>query len=169
MPRVHFVKSARKDNPVAKKGESYYWWKPRIGGRGAGKRYSKDYPKPSQTTTSEFMSRVYAAQESLAVCEDAEAMKAVAEEIRELGQEQSDKLDNMPDGLREGDTGQLLEERASQCEEWADAIEAAADGIEDDDSDEDEDVDDEEGLEDESEENDSLAAARDEAEQACPF
>lgn len=29
MARLHFVKSARKDNPSAevKKGESYYWWK----------------------------------------------------------------------------------------------------------------------------------------------
>ena len=43
MPRVHHVKSARKDNPVAKKGESYYWWKFRYG----GKRYSKT-PRPGR-------------------------------------------------------------------------------------------------------------------------
>lgn len=44
MAKVHFVKSAQKDNPVAKKGESYYWWKPMVGGRGGAKRYSKDRP-----------------------------------------------------------------------------------------------------------------------------
>jgi len=33
MPRVHFVKKARKDNSAAKAGESYYWWKFRYRGR----------------------------------------------------------------------------------------------------------------------------------------
>lgn len=130
MAKVHFVKSARKDNPVAKKGESYYWWKPMVGGRGGAKRYSKERPKPSQLTQSEFLSAAYAAQESLDAARDPEAFRAVAEEVRNLGEETQSKYDNMPDGLQQGDTGQLLEERASQCEEWADQIDSAADNLE---------------------------------------
>jgi len=30
MARAHFVKKARKDNPVALKGESYWWWELRF-------------------------------------------------------------------------------------------------------------------------------------------
>lgn len=48
-----------------------------------------------------------------------------AEQAREIGQMQQDKLDNMPDGLRDGDTGAFLQERADACEAWADEIEAA--------------------------------------------
>lgn len=130
MAKVHFVKSARKDNPVAKAGESYYWWKPMVGGRGGAKRYSKEPPRPSQLTQSEFLSAAYAAQESLDEAKDADAFRAVAEEVRELGDETQGKYDNMPEGLQQGDTGQLLEERASQCNERADQIESAADDLE---------------------------------------
>ena len=40
MPRVNFVKKARKDNPVVSKGESYYWWKYYF----VPKMYSKSKP-----------------------------------------------------------------------------------------------------------------------------
>ncbi len=50
MPRVTHVKKARKDNPVCKAGESYYWWKFRYG----GKRYSLTRPRPSQLTQSAY-------------------------------------------------------------------------------------------------------------------
>lgn len=125
MAKIHFVKSARKDNPVAKKGESYYWWKPMIGGRGGAKRFSKDYPKPSQTTQSDFLASAYAFSESIDAAEDVDAIESEIEAIRDLGNEQQEKLDNMPDGLRDGDTGQLLDERAAGCEEWASNIESA--------------------------------------------
>ena len=132
MARLHFVKKARKDNPVAKRGESYYWWKPRIGGRGGAKRYSKERPTRAQMTQSEFMSRVYEICDSdIPGCESADDLNAVADSVRELGQEQEEKLDNMPDGLRDGDTGQLLQERVDGCEEWADEIARAADDIPD--------------------------------------
>jgi len=50
MPRVHFVKHARKDNDLVKKGESYYWWKFRF----TGKCMSKTPPRKSQLTESEY-------------------------------------------------------------------------------------------------------------------
>lgn len=131
MPRVHFVKAARKDNPVAKKGESYYWWKPMVGGRGGAKRYSKERPSRSQTTQSEFLSTLYGIEDgSMASAQTPEDFNAVAEELRDLGQEQQDKYDNMPEGLQQGDTGQMLEERAQNCESWADEIEQAATELE---------------------------------------
>lgn len=130
MPKVHFVKKALKDNPVAKKGESYYWWKPKVGGRGGAKRYSKDRPKPSQLTQSEFLSAVYSLQEEMAEAQADTADDLIGlrdgwvESIREIGQECQDKFDNMPDGLQQGDTGQTLEERAQAMEQWADDLEA---------------------------------------------
>lgn len=61
MARAHFVKKARKDNPAVKAGESYYWWKFRRG----PKRYSKERPRPSQLTQSEFYGQVYGLQEDM--------------------------------------------------------------------------------------------------------
>lgn len=131
MPRVHFVKSARKDNPVAKKGESYYWWKPMVGGRGGAKRFSKEQPSRSQTTQSEFLGGLYAIEDDmLAKADSPEALREAAENLRELGQEQQDKFDNMPEGLQQGDSGQMLEERANGCEEWASHIDQVADELE---------------------------------------
>ena len=62
MPRVYFVKKARKDYPVGiKKGDSYYWWKFRYGGI----HRSKTRPRPSQLTQSEFLSTIYAIIEEI--------------------------------------------------------------------------------------------------------
>ena len=61
MPKVHHVKKARKDNRAVKKGESYYWWKFAY----SSKRYSKTYPKASQLTQSDKLSRYYEAQETV--------------------------------------------------------------------------------------------------------
>ena len=127
MPHVTFVKKARKDNPVAKKGESYDWWAVMVSGRGGPKHYSKTPPRPSQLTQSEFLGSLYGLQERI---EDLEAndglgatVEEIASELRDLGQEQSDKKDNMPDGLQEGATGELLQERADACEAAADELE----------------------------------------------
>jgi len=46
-----------------------------------------------------------------------------ASQIRELGEEQEGKLDNMPDGLREGPTGEMLQNRYDECERMADELE----------------------------------------------
>lgn len=126
MPRVNYVKAAAKDNPVAKKGESYYWWKPRYG----AKRYSKMQPRPSQTTTSDFLSRQMELEERLgdlrgySTFEELKSdIEEIISEIRMLGEEQADKLSNMPDSLQQGPTGELLEGRSSGCEDWAGELE----------------------------------------------
>ena len=138
MTRANFVKAARKDYPDhgIKKGDSYYWWKFRYG----GKWMSKTRPRPSQLTQSEFLVAVYGAQENV---EDAvkdfnkdsdfdalaSALEDAAATIREQGESCLEKKDNMPEGLQEGDTGQLLDERADQCESLADELEQAASDV----------------------------------------
>jgi len=126
MPKVNFVKSARKDNPVAKVGEPYYWWQFKFG----GKHYSKTPPKPSQLTQSEFMKFVYYMQdriETLAGYENAEDLKAeidsIVDEIRSQADELDEKFNNMPEGFQQGDTGTLLEERRDAMNQWADDLE----------------------------------------------
>lgn len=119
MPRVTFVKSARKDNPVAKKGESYYWWKFRYG----GKRYSLTRPRPSQLTQSAYYGTVRSLIEQVedaGTPEDNDALTGLRDEIKdELGSlldETQGSLDNMPDQLQYSPTGELLQERIDAIE-----------------------------------------------------
>jgi hypothetical protein len=125
MPKVNFVKAAAKDNRVAKKGESYYWWKFRFG----GKYLSKTPPRPSQLTQSDFLSRQMELEERIAdlTAETYEQLKSevdeIVGEIEALGEEQDEKLNNMPDSLQQGPTGELLEGRSSACQDWAGELE----------------------------------------------
>lgn len=136
MARANFVKSARKDNPVAKKGESYYWWKFRYG----GKHYSKTSPRRSQLINSPFLSGMEQAQEAFVYFEvkdqrDADDLislqEEVADNVRELAEEAQGSLDNMPDSLQEGPTGEMLQSRVDEGEYYADEIEGVDIDIED--------------------------------------
>lgn len=127
MPRVHFVKKARKDNPVCKAGESYYWWKFRYG----GKRYSLTRPKASQLTQSEYFGRLHQLQEQIEETDtdgDWDATWSLVEEIKdqlqELADEQQEKADNLPENLRYAPTGELLDERQQACEGAVSEIES---------------------------------------------
>lgn len=86
MPRVKHVKKAAKDNAVVKKGEPYYWWKFRYG----GKHMSATYPRSSQLTQSKW-SGVYSAQESIEDAENAvdlaDAIDNAIDEIQECADE----------------------------------------------------------------------------------
>lgn len=113
MPRVHHVKKARKDNPVAKKGESYYWWKFRYG----GKRFSKTPPKQSQLTQSPYYAALYDMQDEIAeydclAYEDFECfVEEIQSQVSDLREETQSSLDNMPESLQYSPTGELLQER----------------------------------------------------------
>jgi len=132
MPRVHFVKKARKDNPAVKRGESYYWWKFRYG----GKCFSTTPPRPSQLTQSEYLGTFYDLQEQVEdigepitrdeIEEFADRLQEIADEIQTLGDEQSDKRDNMPYQLQDGEIGDLLEQRADACRTAYDELENVA-------------------------------------------
>lgn len=145
MARLNFVKKARKANKAAgiKKGDSYYWWKFRTGGRGGIKRISKTRPRRSALTQSEFYGTMYDAEDDLAAAladfitekisfnDLAASCEQAAEEVRRAGEECQEKYDNMPDGLQQGDTGQMLETRVRQCDEIADQLDNAATNVRD--------------------------------------
>lgn len=127
MARAHFVKKARKDNPVVSKGESYWWWQFRFG----PKRYSATQPRASQLTQSEFLGTIYGLQEQIEDLKLEDDWKEQAREfveslkgdIEEAGSTVEDNLSNMPEGLQEGDTGQMMQERIDACEQWASELE----------------------------------------------
>lgn len=131
MPKVHHVKKARKSNKAhgIKKGEPYFWWSTMSGGRGV-KHYSLTQPKPSQLTNSEFWGTVYSLQEGAAAnppefLEDVEGQRdEIVSELENLRDETQGKFDNMPEGLQQGGTGQLLEERVSALEDAISEIES---------------------------------------------
>jgi hypothetical protein len=133
MPKVTFVKKARKAIPDAgiKAGDAYYWWKFRYGGI----HRSLTPPKPSQLTQSAFISTMLDLQDRTSTlasglrdgtttCGDAESeLSDIASEVRSAGEECQSSLDNMPEGLQQGSTGQLLEARVEAADTIADELE----------------------------------------------
>lgn len=118
MPRVTTVKAARKDIPHAgiKKGETYYWWKFRFG----GKQYSKTYPKRSQLTRSSYLATLYDLSDTIGKMHeqvyDADSLDSfksdVISTLEDLKSDCENNLENMPDSLRESSaSGELLQER----------------------------------------------------------
>ena len=136
MPKVKTA-VARKDSPKAcpqaKKGDTYYYWRTRLKGQRSGvTRCSMRRPRPSQLTRSEYLGEVYELREEI---EDAmgeftdpddlaAARDEWAQRARDIAEAQDEKLNNMPDGLRQGDSGMLLEERRDVMESWAGDIES---------------------------------------------
>lgn len=130
MPRVHFVKCARKPNAVVSKQDiedarsgknpdaaSFYWWKFRYG----GKRFKKTRPRGSELTQSEYLSNIYSIQEEVddadPVYEDLSSwVDELRDRVQEIADEQRDKRENMPENLQDSYTGCLLEERADCCD-----------------------------------------------------
>ena len=172
MPRVTFVKKAQKDNPVAKKGESYYWWKHRIG-RSSIKKYSKTRPKPSQLTMSEYLGQCYAAEERFAEdvgtiedeadCENAvSTIEDIKGELEGVLEETECKRDNMQDAWPNGCPSlEIIEQRCDALPSVIDSLDTVISELQDIDWD---DVNEDEVNEDEGE--DGLEAQRDAAQAA---
>lgn len=129
MARANFVKKAQKARPDygIKKGDSYWWWKLHIR---SPKQYSKTQPRRSQLTASSFLSSLWEIEDALADLSEKmtkdeikSEVESAIDEIRDLGSEQSDNLSNMPEGLQQGSTGELLQGRADSCEEMANELE----------------------------------------------
>jgi hypothetical protein len=124
MARVNFVKKARKAIPEAgiAVGDSYYYVKLR---RGMPKRYFKERPPRSATTGSSFYSTLWDIEDvAIGKLEASDDLKGnvedISQQLRDLAQECQDSLDNMPEGLQQGSSGTMLQERVE-------ALEAAAD------------------------------------------
>lgn len=148
MPRVNTVKKARKSPGACgkcqkkiAKGAGYRWWKFRYGGKHR-RCLACPPPRASELTSSDKLSRVYGAGESI---EDAigafrkdheiEALKTACEEaaseLREVAEEYRESAQNIEDGLNVR-TQQCdeLEEKADNIESKADEIEQAAGDLE---------------------------------------
>lgn len=148
MPRVNTVQKTQKARKCGKCGETieigqpYRWWKFRYGGKRERCMKPECSPKASDLTQSAFLGGMADAEQAHAdairnvqegggdLNSFAEELRGIAETVRELGEEAQSSLDNMPEGLQQGDTGQMLEGRVSSCEEIADALESAADEAE---------------------------------------
>lgn len=120
MARATFVKSARVEvaeencgiKGGIKVGDSYYWWKFKRG----GKRWSATPPKRSQLTQSNFYASVYDLEDDVisnASADDglAGVRDDVTSTLQEIADQCQESLDNMPEGLQQGSTGELLQER----------------------------------------------------------
>ena len=145
--RVNRVKSARKPAGKCSKcgkvigvGDPYVWWKFRFGGRYVRCGDPACYPRAQDLTRSEWVSRLADfddARDAIAAAsytdpdDAASEVDSLASEVREFGEEQQEKHDNMPEGLQEGDTGQLLQERADSMSNAADELETVAQTVRD--------------------------------------
>lgn len=133
MARAKQVKAA-KDYPQfgIVKGQLHYYWKAKTGPYTSREYRQVKPPTRSQLTQSAFFQVLYDIQDSLNEenVTDAGGLRSFAERVEELRDETQEKLDNMPDGLQQGSTGELLQERIDGCESWAEAINEAADELE---------------------------------------
>lgn len=114
MPKVNFVRKAQKDNAVAKRGESYYWWKFRYG----PKQMSKTRPKPSDLTQSQYLKVIYACQERFQYIDDPTQLdpnENTAEEICNAMDHAADECESIADDLVE--LVAQYEEKATNIEE----------------------------------------------------
>lgn len=136
MPKVNKVNKTRKDQGTCPKcgdpiaiGAAYVWWQFKNSGRSIRCNKTTCYPKPSELTRSEFWSTILGLQESSFEHSDNLSMEDIESErdeiqsqLEDMASELTEKHDNMPEGLQEGDTGQLLQERADAVQEAADAL-----------------------------------------------
>lgn len=125
MATLHHVKKSRKAYRAdgIKKGQPYWWWK----FRNSGIYRSPTEPKRSQLTQSEFYGTIWDIEDRISELKAdsslEEAVKEIIDELTQLGEEQEEKRNNMPDSLQDSETGNLLEERKDACENAASELE----------------------------------------------
>lgn len=119
------------DTLFCKKGQTYYWWQFKNG----GKNYSVVYPKPSRLTQSEFYTRVYEIQEELSAasasdfqCDESAILsfkEQIVEQVQELLDELEEKESNLSsyEGLANSPVYELITERRDAVQEWLDELE----------------------------------------------
>lgn len=111
------------DKVLIAKGQTYYRWKFKKG----GERLSLTYPKRQQLTQSDFLQQVWDIEDRLAEWtvegHGQDELESMVSDLESLRDETQEKLDNMPEGLQQGATGELLQERVDALEEMISEIE----------------------------------------------
>lgn len=122
---------ARKDyleNGI-KKGDLYYRWHPK------GSKWQRQIERPTQRqlTTNwfelailDFQDRICGITSNVDIGSSREELESIITDIRELAEEQSEKIDNMPENFKECDVAELIRTRENGLNEWADELESAA-------------------------------------------
>jgi hypothetical protein len=127
---------ANKDYPEhgIKKGERYWKWKFRYG----GKHMSATPPKPSQLTQREDHGAILRAQEINPPEWDAENREEIADSINDMLAElesgkdaAQEKYDNLPENFQQAEQGQNLETLVSECEDCMTELENIRDELQD--------------------------------------
>lgn len=107
------IPADEKDMVFIAKGESYYWWQ----FQNSPKHFSKERPKQSQLTQSNYLSQLYTIQEQMddfapESAEDIESfVDTIKSDLESLKDETESSLENMPESLQSSPTGELLQER----------------------------------------------------------
>lgn len=129
MGKVNHVKKSRKEHKCGKCGKvipvgsSYY--KGELNFHPSIIRCEECGLKPYEVTTSDYQLRIGKLQVDWEVdygvstedCQD-----EIAQELESIQEDLQDRLDNMPEGLQQGDTGMMLQERIDSCETAASYI-----------------------------------------------
>jgi hypothetical protein len=130
MAKAQFVK-AGKDYPQygIAKGQMHYTWSIFTGASSRTYRQLTP-PRRSQLTGSEFLSAVFDIEDDLAALTSLDDLEDIIDRLDTLSSETQDKFDNMPEGLQQGDTGQMLESRANGCSAAKDELDEIKDEYE---------------------------------------
>lgn len=111
------------DYIIINKGQKYYTWQLYM----SPKQFSLTYPKRQQLTNSNFLRQVWDTEDRIiefSYDEHGEdGRDEIVQELEMLRDEVQESLDNMPEQLQEGDTGQMLQERIEQVEEMISILE----------------------------------------------
>lgn len=129
-------KKAGKDYPQQGivKGEMYWYADVKTGPRSKIIIRSKTMIPRSRLTGSEFLSTAYDLSDRIDAATTVEELEDIKQGFEDLRDETQEKLDNMPEGLQQGDTGQLLQERIDQIESLLTELEEAINEAGEDDS-----------------------------------
>jgi hypothetical protein len=141
MPKIHHIKKAPKANKAAgiKKGQEF-WSGECVNDYFKTRRVWTSPPTAWQLAELEFVEDVLSIQQDMYAARpkdvsDLEDMRDLwVEQIREIADACRETLDNLAEDLRQGPTGQLLEDRADDMDQWVVEVEAVEIDWDDDDS-----------------------------------
>jgi hypothetical protein len=120
-------KRAAKDYPQQgiKKGDMYWFAEVKTGPRSSITIRSSAPIARSRLTASEFLSQAYDLSDRIDKADTVEELESIKDDFESLKSETEDKLGNMPEGLQQGQTGELLQERIDQIDSLVSELDSA--------------------------------------------